>query len=161
MPKREYTEEERAAIAKRLADGRAKKKALLPSEGQLLESELAEPTFNEVCNMARAVRADWVTSNVPDNQVSALCELLRAALEMVQRRAAIIENRRNVLTCSACGIDLPNGRDAGPLAFHDADTGQIVALRACSEPCYRQNEAKMARMKMQAGGALRGMSVVG
>lgn len=159
MAKHEYTEEERKAIGERLKNGRAKKKADLPADGQLLDSELAEPTFTEVCNAVRAVRADWVTANVPDNQAGSLCELLRDALDHAQKRVQIIENRRNVLTCSACGDPLPNGRDAGPLSFHDPATGQIVALRACSEPCYRQNEARMSKIKL--GGNLRGISAIG
>lgn len=159
MAKHEYTAEERKAIAVRLSEGRARKKALNGGKSQLLDSELAEPTFTEVCNAVRSVRADWVTANVPDAQAGSLCELLRDALDHTQKRVQIIENRRNVLTCSACGDPLPNGRDAGPLSFHDPATGQIVALRACSEPCFRQNEARMSKIKM--GGNLRGISAIG
>lgn len=103
--------------------------------GELQEPEFDEERFTDYC---AALNIDYLVKNFPEPRLRPLCMTLRETLDRCAKRLQQMENQRTALLCSHCQKPLPHGRFAGEIVIRDDITGDLVALRACCEACYRE-----------------------
>lgn len=122
-------------------------------EGELQEPEFDEERFTDYCS---ALNVDYLVKNFPEQRLRSLCGVMSETLDRCRKRLQHLEQTRTALLCSHCQKPLPNGRFAGEIVIRDDLTGELVALRACCEACYREvgRIANERRAKQQ--GSVRG-----
>lgn len=122
-------------------------------DGMLMEPEFDENRFYEFLN---ALTTDFLVKNFPEPRLRNLCMTVRDTLDRCAKRLQHLEQTRTALLCSHCQKPLPGGRFAGEIVIRDEITGELMALRACSEPCYREVSRIANERRAKHQGSVRG-----
>jgi hypothetical protein len=122
-------------------------------EGMLMEPEFEEERFTDYC---AALNIDYLVKNFPEDRLRSLCLTLRETLDRCAKRLQHLEQARTALACTHCNKPLPQGRFAGEIVIRDEFTGELVALRACSEACYREIGRIANERRAKQSGNVRG-----
>jgi hypothetical protein len=122
-------------------------------DGVLLEPEFDEERFTDYCEV---LTIDFLVKNYPEERLRPLCQTLRETLDRCAKRLQHLEQTRNALHCSHCDKLLPQGRFAGEIVIRDDLSGELVALRACCEACYREIGRIANERRAKAQGSIRG-----
>ena len=122
------------------------------------EGQLLQPDFDEVLfyDYMAALTIDYLVKNFPEPRLRNLCNNLRDTLDRCGKRLQHLENQRSQLLCTHCQKPLPGGRFAGEIVIRDEITGELAALRACSEPCYREVSRIANERRAKNQGSVRG-----
>lgn len=122
-------------------------------DGQLLEPDFDEERFGDYC---AALSIDYLVKNFPEPRLRTLCLTLAETLDRCAKRLQHMENQRTQMLCSHCQKPLPGGRFAGEIVIRDDITGELTALRACCEPCYREVSRIANERRARNQGSIRG-----
>lgn len=122
-------------------------------DGMLMEPEFDETRFYDYCV---ALNIDFLVKNFPEPRLRTLCLNLQETLDRCSKRLQLLENQRNQLLCAHCQKPLPGGRFAGEIVIREELTGELMALRACSEPCYREVSRIANDRRAKQQGSIRG-----
>jgi hypothetical protein len=122
-------------------------------DGKLLEPEFDEERFGDYCT---ALSVDYLVKNFPEPRLRPFCRMLQETLERCSKRLQHLEAARNTLLCSHCQKPLPGGRFAGEIVIRDELTGELQALRACCEACYREVSRMANERRAKQQGNIRG-----
>lgn len=122
-------------------------------DGHLLEPDFDEERFTDYCV---ALNVDYLVKNFPEQRLRTLCNTLRDTLDRAAKRLQWVEAQRQQLNCSHCQKPLPGGRFAGEIVIRDEITGELQALRACCEACYREIGRIANERRAKNQGSIRG-----
>ena len=122
-------------------------------DGTLMEPEFDEERFGDYCT---ALKVDYLVKNFPEERLRPFTRMLQETLERCQKRLQHLESTRNALLCSHCQKPLPGGRFAGEIVIRDELTGELQALRACCEACYREVSRIANDRRAKQQGSIRG-----
>jgi len=122
-------------------------------DGTLLEPEFNEELFGDYCT---TLSIDFLVKNFPEERLRPLCRMLQETLERCAKRLQQLEQARTALLCTHCQKPLPGGRFAGEIVIRDELTGELQALRACSEACYREVSRIANERRAKQQGSIRG-----
>jgi hypothetical protein len=81
---------------------------------------------------------------------------MKGTMDRCSKRLQILEQTRTALLCDHCKKVLPGGRFAGEIVIRDEITNELKALRACSEPCYREVSRIANERRAKHQGSIRG-----
>jgi len=136
---------------------RAERPKVMPEnhngDGTLLEPEFDEERFGDYCT---ALSIDFLVKNFPEERLRPLCRLLQETLDRCAKRLQHLEQTRTALLCAHCQKPLPGGRFAGEIVIRDEITAELMALRACSEACYREVSRIANERRAKQQGSIRG-----
>lgn len=137
--------------------GRTPKRPKVIAEGNG-DGELMEPPFEEerFYDYLAALTTDFLVKNFAEPRLRVLCQNLNDTLDRARKRLQFVEQARTALLCTHCQKPLPNGRFAGEIVIRDELTNELVALRACSEPCYREVSRIANDRRIKHQGSIRG-----
>lgn len=127
--------------------------APMANGGELQEPEFEEERFYDYMT---ALNIDYLVKNFPEARLRTLCTNLRDCLDRAAKRLQYLEAQRQQINCSHCQKPLPNGRFAGEIVIRDEITGELQALRACSEACYREIGRIANERRAKHQGSVRG-----
>jgi len=119
----------------------------------LMEPEFDEERFGDYCT---ALNVDYLVKNFPEERLRNLCRTLSETLDRAAKRLQWLESQRQSLNCSHCQKPLPGGRFAGEIVIRDEITGELQALRACCEACYREVSRIANDRRAKQQGSIRG-----
>jgi hypothetical protein len=122
-------------------------------DGQLLEPEFDEERFYDYLT---TLSTDFLVKNFPEPRLRNLCRNMTDTLDRARKRLQLLEQTRTALLCSHCQKPLPGGRFAGEIVIRDELTNELTALRACSEPCYREVSRMANERRAKHQGSVRG-----
>lgn len=122
-------------------------------DGQLMEPEFDEERFYDYLS---ALSTDYLVKNFPEPRLRTLCLTITETLDRARKRLQHLEQVRTALLCSHCQKPLPGGRFAGEIVIRDEITAELVALRACSEACYREVSRIANERRAKHQGSIRG-----
>lgn len=122
-------------------------------DGVLLEPQFDEERFTDYCV---ALNIDYLVKNFPEPRLRSLCIVMTETLDRCRKRLQHLEQTRTALLCSHCQKPLPGGRFAGEIVIRDEITGELMALRACTEACYREVSRIANERRAKHQGSVRG-----
>lgn len=122
-------------------------------DGVLMEPEFDEERFTDYCS---ALNIDYLVKNFPEPRLRSLCNTLMETLDRCRKRLQHLENTRTAMLCTHCQKPLPGGRFAGEIVIRDDITGELTALRACCEACYREIGRIANERRAKHQGSVRG-----
>ena len=136
---------------------RAERPKVIPEsqngDGMLLEPEFDEERFLDYLSV---LSIDFLVKNYPEGRLRTLCTSISETLDRCAKRLQHLEQMRHALVCTHCQKPLPGGRFAGEIVIRDDITGELQALRACSEPCYREVSRIANDRRAKHQGSIRG-----
>jgi hypothetical protein len=137
-----------------------KKKDKKPQEPEVHNGNgtLLEPTFDidRLYELLGALNVDFINKNFTEPRLRELCEYMKGTMDRCSKRLQILEQTRTALLCDHCKKVLPGGRFAGEIVIRDEITNELKALRACSEPCYREVSRIANERRAKHQGSIRG-----
>ena len=137
-----------------------KKKTRKPKEPEHHNGNgtLMEPSFDleRLYEQLGSLTVDYLNKNFAEPKLRELCEFMRGTLDRCSKRLQILENTRTAMLCDHCKKVLPGGRFAGEIVIRDEVTQELKALRACSEPCYREISRMANERRQRHQGSIRG-----
>ena len=125
----------------------------LNGQGQLQEPDFDTTRFYE---MLQALSTDFIVANFTEDKLRDLCGAMIETLDRAQKRLQHLENQRNAQLCTYCKKPFPSGRHVGEIVIRSEITNELEALRACSEPCYREISRLANERRQKNQGSYRG-----
>lgn len=156
--------EQTPAVPRKPSTGRPRKaKAALPEpmdeptegngNGILMEPEFDLERFGDYLD---TLTVDFLVKNFDETRLRSLCQHMSDTLDRCRKRLQHLETTRTALLCTHCHKPLPGGRFAGEIVIRDDLTGELQALRACSEACYREVSRIANERRAKHQGSVRG-----